>query len=92
MGRLLLDLNNFPLEAISFGQNCFPTLPSIPCPPTELPTKRYDRRGCASTWCVLKFISLMAIAIFEEPPIQMIVQAFALVASIHDSPPHTYIL
>jgi hypothetical protein len=83
---VFVDFHNFALKPISFCQNLFPTLPSIPCPPAEIPTERYDRRWCAPGRCVLELIPLMTLAILEEPPIQMIVQSLALLACAHDAP------
>jgi hypothetical protein len=84
--RGFVDHQNFTLKPISFRQNLFPTLPSIPCPPTEFPTERYDRRWRAPSRCVLELVPLMAIAVLEEPPIQMIVQSLVLLADAHDAP------
>jgi len=81
------DLKNFPLKAISFRQNLLPALPSVPRPPPEFSTERHHPRWCAPARRMLEFISLMAITIFEEPPIEMIVYARILVAGTHDPLP-----
>jgi hypothetical protein len=83
---VFVDLHNLALKPISFRQNLFPTLPSIPSPPTKFLTERYDRRWCAPRRCVLELVPLMTIAILEEPPIQIIVQSLALLACAHDAP------
>jgi hypothetical protein len=70
-----LQVDNVTLEPITLGQDLLSPAPTIQRPPAQFFVKRDSRRLGTATRRVLKIVPLMAIAIFEESPVEMIVDA-----------------
>src|SRR5690242_12347324 len=81
-----LDIDDFPLKAVAFVQKLFPATPPIQRPPAQPVSKRHGRQLGAAARGMLKVIPLMAVAIREEPPVEMIVYSSRSVAGGHQFP------
>src|SRR4030095_2977631 len=81
-----LDIDNFPLKAVAFVQKLFPAPPPIQRPPAQPISKRQGRQLGAAARSMLKVIPLMAVAVREEPPVEMVVYSSRSVAGGHRFP------
>lgn len=72
-----LDLNDFLLKSISFGENLFSS-PRAQSPPFQFIRERDHGRRRTPCRSVLKFIPLMCALILAKSPVLIVVKAFSL--------------
>jgi hypothetical protein len=84
-----LNLDNFTLEPVTLAQDLFSATPTIQGPPTQFLAERHSRELGTATGCMLKIVPLMTMTIFEESPVEMIVDALGRIARGHLMPPIT---